>query len=276
MRRTDPSRARQPGPSRTRRDADPEAERFAVGDVARIARVSVRTLHHYDTLGILRPAGREDNGYRWYVREDLERLQRILAYRELGFELAAIGELLDDPATDRLEHLRRQATLLDARMERLQKMRSSLYKTMEALQMGIDLDPKEMFEVFGEFDPTEHAAEAEERWGDTDAYRQSRERTKRYDKDQWQRIAQTSDAIEARFAAALAAGEPPDGSVAMDAAEAHRQHIGRWFYDCSSAMHVGLADMYEADPRFTKHYEDRAPGLARYVAAAIRANADRR
>ena len=248
---------------------------YSVGEVARLAGVSVRTLHHYDAVGILQPANRGDNGYRAYTTEDLERLQRILAYRELGFELAAIGELLDDPATDRLEHLRRQATLLDARMERLQKMRSSLHKTMEAHQMGIDLDPKEMFEVFGEFDPTEHAAEAEERWGDTDAYRQSRDRTKRYGKADWQRIAQASEAIEQRFAEALAAGEPADGTAAMDAAEAHRLHIQRWFYDCSSAMHVGLADMYEADPRFTKHYEDRAAGLAGYVAAAIRANADR-
>lgn len=271
MPRTDPPQApRSEGPC-----ALGAEEHYAVGEVARLAGVSVRTLHHYDAVGILHPAKRGDNGYRAYTTEDLERLQRILAYRELGFELAAIGALLDDPATDRIEHLRRQATLLDARMERLEAMRSSLHKTMEALQMGIDLDPKEMFEVFGDSDPTEHAAEAEERWGDSDAFRQSRERVRRYGKEDWQRMGQASEAIERRFAEALAAGEPPDGPAAMDVAEAHRQHIQHWFYDCSPALHVGLADLYEADPRFARHYDDRAPGLARYVAAAIRANAAR-
>ncbi len=275
MCRTDPPHAPRGGPPRDGRDADPETERFAVGDVARLAGVSVRTLHHYDAIGILRPAGREDNGYRVYVREDLERLQRILAYRELGFELTAIGELLDDPTTDRLEHLRRQATLLDARLERMQAMRSGLHKTMEALQMGIDLDPKEMLEAFGDFDPTEHAAEAQERWGDTDAYRESQARTRRYRKEDWLRIREESEAVERRLADVMAAGAPPDGLRAADAAEAHRQHIARWFYDCSRAMHAGLADMLEADPRFAAHWEERAPGLARYVAAAFRANASR-
>jgi DNA-binding transcriptional MerR regulator len=196
MRRTDP-----PYPPHSETPRAPGADvRYTVGDVARLAGVSVRTLHHYDAIGLLRPADRGDNGYRSYGPQDLERLQRILAYRELGFELATIGALLDDPATDRIDHLRRQATLLDARMERLEAMRSSLRKTMEAYQMGIDLDPKEMFEVFGDFDPTEHAAEAEERWGDTEAFRQSQQRTRRYGKADWQRIGQASDAIERRFA----------------------------------------------------------------------------
>ena len=160
-------------------------------------------------------------------------------------------------------------------MERLEAMRSSLQKTMEAQQMGIDLDPKEMFEVFGDFDPTEHAAEAEERWGDTEAYRQSRERTRRYGKADWLAVGQEAEAIEQCFAEEQAAGVPSDAPAAMDVAEAHRQHINRWFYDCSPAMHVGLADLYEADPRFAKHYDDRSQGLASYVAAAIRANARR-
>jgi DNA-binding transcriptional MerR regulator len=253
----------------------PAQRRYSVGDVAAIAAVSVRTLHHYDAVGLLCPSERAANGYRRYSHGDLERLQRILAYRELGFELSAIRDLLDDPATDRLEHLRRQAAQLEARMERIAAMRATLHKTMEAYLMGMNLDPKEMLEVFGDIDPTEHAAEAEERWGDTDAYRQSRERTRRYGKEDWTRMRQEAERIERRLARAHAGGVPADAPEAMDAAEEHRQHIGRWFYDCSREMHAGLADLYEADPRFARHYDDRAAGLAVYVAAAVRANARR-
>ncbi len=249
--------------------------RYRVGEVARLSRVSVRTLHHYDAIGLLTPGERHDNGYRGYTRADLERLQRILAYRELGFELDAIRALLDDPDLDPVEHLRHQKALLDERADRIDAMRRTVQKLMEARQMGINLDPKEMLEVFGDLDPSEHAAEAQERWGDTDAYRQSRQRTSRYGKADWQRMRREVEAVEQRLADALADGVPATDRRAMDAAEAHRQHIDRWFYDCDHAMHVGLADMYTADPRFRAHYDDRAPGLAAFVSNAIRANAAR-
>lgn len=254
-------------------DREVRRRRYGVGEVAAIAGVSVRTLHHYDAIGLLRPVSRGENGYRRYGIDDLDRLQRILAYRELGFGLDAIATLLDDPDIDRVEHLRRQAALLDARMERLDAVRTTLRKTMEAHHMGIELDPKDMLEVFGNTDPAEHAEEAEQRWGDTDAFRQSRERARHYDKDAWLRIRDEGDDIDRRFADAFAAGIPADDPRARDVAEAHRRHIGRWFYDVTTEMHVGLADMYEADPRFREHYDARAAGLASYVAAAIRANA---
>jgi MerR family transcriptional regulator, thiopeptide resistance regulator len=146
---------------------------------------------------------------------------------------------------------------------------------MEARQMGINLTPDEMFEVFGDADPTEHAAEAEERWGHTDAYRESQRRAASYSKADWLRIKAVGEAIEARFVAALQAGHAPDSDEAMDVAEAHRHHIGEWFYDCPPAMHRGLGEMYVADPRFTAHYEQQAPGLAQYVRDALVANADR-
>jgi hypothetical protein len=99
-------------------------------------------------------------------------------------------------------------------------------------------------------------------------------RTKDFTKDDWARIKAEADGIEQALADLMAAGRAPDSEEAMEQAEAHRAHIGH-FYECSDAMHVGLADMYEADPRFTQHYEKRAEGLAAYVAAAIRANAGR-
>lgn len=262
------ARGRDPGTPERARDR-------TVGEVARLARVSVRTLHHYDAIGLLTPGRRGENGYRRYRAGDLRRLQRILAYRALGFELDAIRAMLDDPSDDEVTHLRRQKALLDARLERLTAMRRALERTLEARQMGIELNPEEMLEVFGDADPTAYAAEAEERWGDTEAYRESQRRARRYDKEAWVRIRDEMEAVEQRFAELLQAGVPADDPRAMAAADAHRQHISRWFYDCGTEMHVGLADMYQADPRFRRHYEDRAAGLAAYVAAAIRANAER-
>lgn len=246
-----------------------------IGEVAKLANVSVRTLHHYDDIGLLSPSARSETGYRLYDSVDLERLARILTYRELDFELATIRELLDDPGSDEATHLRRQAELLDRRAARLDAVRATLRKTLEARRMGIDLDPKEMLEVFGDVDPTRHAAEAEERWGDTDAYAQSRERARNYRKEDWKEMQAQMDAVHGRLAEALRAGTPATDPAAMDAAEAHRRLITRLFYDLSHEMHGNLADMYVADPRFTATYEAIEPGLASYVAEAIHANAKR-
>ena len=120
-----------------------------------------------------------------------------------------------------------------------------------------------------------HEAEVQERWGGTDAYRESARRTKDYGDADWAKIEAEAEGIERGLAAALSDGSAPDSERAMDLAEAWRGHIGRWFYPCSHQMAVGLAAMYTADARFRAHYEERADGLAEYVAEAIRANAAR-
>ncbi len=124
-------------------------------------------------------------------------------------------------------------------------------------------------------DQAQYAGEVQERWGDTEAYKESSRRTKNYAKDDLAKIKAESDGIEAGLAAVMAEGEPAEGDRAMELAEAARLHIDRWFYPCSTAMHSGLADMYTADERFKAHYEDRAEGLAGFVAQAIKANAAR-
>ena len=247
----------------------------SVGEVARLAGVSVRTLHHYDEVGLLRPSDRSAAGYRVYSDDDLARLQHILGYRELGFGLDAIASILDDPELDPVEHLRRQHGLLTDRVDRLQRQLAAIEKTLEARQMGIKLNPEEMFEVFGDFDPTEHEAEAQERWGDSDAFRESRRRTSSYTKADWVRMKADQEEVENRLLRAMQSGLGPTSTEAMDAAEAHRANITRWFYDCDYAIHRGLADMYVADPRFTANYDNRVAGLAAYVRDAIHANADR-
>jgi DNA-binding transcriptional MerR regulator len=248
---------------------------WTVGEVAGLAGVSVRTLHHYDTIGLLRPGDRSATGYRRYGAAELERLQQIMLYRSLGFPLEEIAKLLDEPGSDPVAQLRRQHQLLVERLGRLNAMVAAVEKALEARQMGIALTPEERFEVFGGRDPEEYAGEAEQRWGQTDAYRESRRRTAGYDKAQWQHVKAEQQALEARLVAALRAGEPADGPVAKGLAEEHRAYISRWFYDCTYDIQLGLADMYLADPRFTAHYEEQAAGLAGYLHAAIHANAAR-
>ena len=141
--------------------------------------------------------------------------------------------------------------------------------------MGVSLNPQEMFEVFGENDPTQYEDEVQERWGDTEAYRQSQQRTSRYTKDDWLTIKAEAAANVERFRTAFLAGVPADAPEAMDAAEEHRQHITRWFYDCSYEIHVGLGSMYVDDERFTANYDTESPGLAAYIRDAIHANAAR-
>jgi DNA-binding transcriptional MerR regulator len=247
-----------------------------VGSVARIAGITVRTLHHYDEIGLLSPGDRSHAGYRRYDDADLERLQRILFFRELGFGLDEIKTVMTDGGADASAHLRRQHALLLDRIARLKRMATAVEKATEARMMGINLTPEERFEVFGDFDPDAHAAEVEERWGDTDAFRESQRRAASYTKADWERIkAQGAAAIE-KVVGAMRAGLPADSVDAMDGAEMHRQQITDAFYDCTSQIHVGLAEMYIADPRFTATYEKIAPGVAQYLHDAIKANAAQR
>ncbi|MFC0098543.1 MerR family transcriptional regulator [Micromonospora marina] len=246
---------------------------YTVGQVARAARVTVRTLHHYDEIGLLRPSGRTSAGYRRYDEADLDRLQLIRYYRELGFPLEEIAEILDDPDADPVAHLRRQHELLSGRIGKLQEMVTAIEHAMEARKLGIQLTPEERFEVFGNFDPDEHAEEAEQRWGGTEAYRQSQERAGRYSKEDLLRNKAENEDWGRRFVALMDSGAPADGPEAMALAEEHRQLITKWWYDCSYEIHTGLADMYVADPRFTAHYETLRPGMAAYLNEAIHANA---
>ncbi|QLQ39486.1 MerR family transcriptional regulator [Micromonospora robiginosa] len=246
---------------------------YTVGQVARAARVTVRTLHHYDEIGLLRPSGRTSAGYRRYDDADLDRLQLIRYYRELGFPLDEIAEILDDPAADPAAHLNRQHELLSGRIGKLQEMVAAIEHAMEARKLGIQLTPEERFEVFGDFDPDEHADEVERRWGDTEAYRQSQERAARYSKEDWLRNKEVNEDWGRRFASLMDSGAPADGPEAMALAEEHRQLITQWWYDCPLEMHTGLADMYVADPRFTAYFETIRPGMAAYLNEAIHANA---
>lgn len=247
---------------------------YSVGRVAEVAGVTVRTLHHYDGIGLLRPSERTHAGHRRYSDSDLDRLQRILFYRELGFPLDEVATLLDDPDTDPREHLRRQHQVLTERIEQLQKMAAAVRHNMEAQKMGVNLTPEEKFEVFGDHDPDQYQAEAEERWGHTEAYQESQRRAASFTKDDWKRTMAEHDDVCRRMAALRESGAPATSADAMVLAEEHRAWIGN-HYECDYELHRCIADMYVSDERFTATYDAFAPGFAVYLRDAIHANADR-
>jgi hypothetical protein len=139
--------------------------------------------------------------------------------------------------------------------------------------MTLNLSDADIAEVFGDADPRKHESETQQRWGNTDAYRESARKTSSYSKEDWQRIQTAMEAVVAQFVAAKDAGLAADSAEAMAAAELHRLHICEFYYDCTYDIHTGLAEMYVADARFTEHYEESAPGLAQFVSDAIHANA---
>ena len=245
-----------------------------VGRVAEAFGVTVRTLHHYDAEGLVVPSARTSAGYRLYTDADLARLATVVTYRRLGLPLSEVRALLEGEGTP-AEHLRRQRDAVITRLGELEELVTAIDRALEREMEQRPATTDELKELFGDGFSEEYQAEAQERWGDTDAWTQSASRTKGYTRADFERIKAEGDAVNAAFVTALRSGASATSTQAMDAAEAHRAHIERWFYDLDHGFHRGLADMYLADPRFTKTYEDQAPGLAQYVHDAIHANADR-
>jgi len=248
---------------------------YTVGEVAGLAGISVRTLHHYDEIGLLSASHRSDAGYRLYNTGDVARLQQILFYRELGLPLDEIERLLNNGDIDRAGTLRNQRDQLVAKVGHLRQMVAAIDGTLAADEKGFDMDAKETLEVFGDFDPTKYQEEASDRWGHSDSYRESEKRTARYTTSDWERLGSEADEIDQAFLALMDAGTPSDSEQAAAVAERHRDHISTWFYDCSPEIHAGLGEMYAADQRFTERIDRAGAGLAGYMSDAILANSVR-
>ncbi len=248
---------------------------LTVGQVAESFGVTVRTLHHYDAIGLVAASARTHAGYRLYDDDDLARLATVVTYRRLGLSLGEVQAVVEGDGTP-VEHLRRQRAAVLTRVDELTDLVGAIDRALEReMNEQRPATTEELKEMFGDGFGEDYPAEAQERWGDSDAWRQSAGRTKDYTTQDWSAIKDEQDAVNAALVSALTAGLPATSERAMDAAEAHRVQIERWFYDLDHQFHRTLADMYVADPRFTQSYEDLAPGLAAYVRDAIHANADR-
>lgn len=244
-----------------------------VGQVAEDFDVTVRTLHYYDEIALVTPSERTTAGYRLYTDEDVQRLAQVVLYRRLGMPLEQIRAVVD--GGDAVDHLRRQRAAVLTRIDEMKDLVVAIDTMMETEMSDRPASDAELKEIFGDGFGEDYQQEAEERWGESDAWQQSQSRTRKYSKAEWEQIKAESEEITLAFVRALDAGEPANSVAAMDAAEAARLQIHTRFYDLTSDFHRNLGDMYVADPRFTKTYEDIRPGLAQYVRDAIHANADR-
>jgi DNA-binding transcriptional MerR regulator len=253
---------------------------YSVGEVAAFAGVTVRTLHHYDRAGLLSPSGRSGAGYRLYSETDLARLQQILFYRELGFSLDEIADILKNPQANALEYLRSRVGQLTAEIDRLRRLAEVAEQAIEVQQTGVRLTPEERFDVFGEigFDLS-YATERQIKWQDSAGQKESMARAAAHTKEDWRQLMGEAAAWRAELLAAFDEGEPSDGERAMDLAEEHRLHIARWFTGCPSDMHRRIADDFATDPRafaLVVPPSQQRPGLAAYLRKAVHANAARR
>jgi DNA-binding transcriptional MerR regulator len=245
-----------------------------VGAVAALTGVSVRTLHHYDHVGLVVPSVRTPAGYRGYTDADIERLHFVLVYRSVGMPLEEIRALLDDSDADVLEHLQHQHDVLLEQAARLQQTIKAVEELMDAHRDGIQLTAEEQVEIFGTTAfSEEYAVEAEERWGDTAAWKQSQQRVSQFSKQDWLDIKGEGDAFLGALAQAKRGGVEPGSPEGNELAARHRASIER-FYDCGEEMHRNLVEMYLADERFTRYYDDVEPGLAQYLHDIVVASID--
>jgi len=245
-----------------------------VRQLANLAKISVRTLHHYDQIGLLRPAARSEAGYRLYGDADLLRLQQILFFKELDVPLADIQAILDRPGFDQVEALRMHRRLLVERAERLTRLLRTVDRTIAKLT-GEDTMPLTDDEIYEGFSPEEKAklkeyeAEAAQRWGELAA--ESGRRVRGMTKAQWQAIQKEGGDVTQRVAELMGR---PAGDAEVQATIA-RQHA--WienFYPCSAEIFRGLGQMYVDDPRFAANYEKVKPGLAAFMRDAMGYYAD--
>lgn len=244
--------------------------RLLVKDLARLAGVSVRTLHHYDRIGLLEATGRTAAGYRYYDGAAALRLRRILVHRALGLTLPEVAAVVDGGPADTRAVLASQRDRLRDRIEELGKMLAATEEALAAAEGGAVMRAQELFK---DFDGSRYEPEVEARWGGTEAYAESARRTAAYGESDWEEIRRESAEILAELAACLHAGTPADAAEPAALAERYRRHLDRWFYPLTPAGHVALAEMYEGDPRFRATFEEVREGLAGYLAGAIRANA---
>lgn len=247
---------------------------YKVKMVSDMVGVSVRTLHHYDDIGLLKPKSVTEAGYRLYEEEDIQRLQQILFFKELDFDLQEIKKILDNPNFDRERALKLHRTLLLEKKKRIEKIIESVDKTIESIEGGIEMSKKDMFSGFDMSEIEKHkekyAEEAKQKYGATDAYKESERRTSKYTKEDWARITKNQENIYRGLAELMSMGRMPSDSDVQDFVGKARQHITDNFYNCTPEIFRGLGEMYIADQRFTENIDKFKTGLAGFLSEGIK------
>ena len=236
-----------------------------IKEFAKLCGVSVRTLHYYDEIGLLKPAFvDEQNSYRFYDEKSLMRIQEILFFKELDFPLKSISEILSSPDYDKQKALKEQRKLLILKKQRLERIIDALDNaqkgkiTMNAFDNNDYDTARKQYEV-----------EAKERYGKTDAYKEHEQKTASYSKDKWQQVNDGLNSVLAEFAVCLQNGQVPDCDEAQSLVKKLQNYITENFYTCTNEILKGLGQMYVADERFKANIDKHADGTAQFISKAI-------
>lgn len=251
---------------------DSDTADLTVGQAAARLGVTVRTLHHWDEIDLARPSSRSAAGYRLYATGDVERLQRIVVYRELGLDLEAIRSILDDPNASAVTALRAQQKQLAEKVEYLNALGDDLARMADAHEHGMLMTAEEQRAAFGQGWNPQWPAEARQRYGDTPEWRQYAERSASRTADDWRAIATATAALDQALADAMDAGVEPGSPTADALVEQHREAFSAYF-PITRQMQVILGRMYEAEPAYNAHYDGVRTGLASWLRRVIDASA---
>ncbi len=236
-----------------------------INEFAKLTGVSVRTLHYYDEIGLLKPAFvDEQNGYRFYDENSLERMQEILFYRELDFELKSISEILSSPDYDKQKALAEQRKLLVLKKERLERIIDALDDATKGKVTMRAFDNSDY-----ETARKQYEAEAKERWGETDAYKEHTEKTANYTKDKWQDVNDGINTVLAKFAECMSNGNTANSVEAQALVKELQNYITENYYTCTNKILAGLGQMYVADERFKTNIDKHGNGAAEFISKAI-------
>ncbi len=242
---------------------------YMINEISKLTGVSIRMLHHYDKIGLLIPSKRTDSNYRVYSDEDIARLYQILLFKELEFPLQEIKKILDDENFDKEEALKVQRKLILEKKNRLEKIIESIDDTIE--NMGGKTMSKKDFKVFSYENIQKHQEtykeEVEQKYGKSDAYKESQEKTSKYSKNDWENIMNEAGYIYEELAKSM--DKDPSDDKVQELVEKWRNHISKNFYNCTIEIFRGLALMYVYDERFTKNIDKYGEGLAQFLSDAM-------
>jgi MerR family transcriptional regulator, thiopeptide resistance regulator len=242
---------------------------YTVKQLAKASGISVRAIHFYDEVGLLKPSFIKPNGYRCYEDKELLRLQQILFYRELEFSVDDIYKILNSEDFDMEEALISQRKLLELKQTRIDELVKTIDKTLKHLRGGGKImNTDDIYGGFSKKQMDEYKEEAKQRWGETEAWKQSQERTKNWTKSDYDLVAKEGDAWTQKMADLMEKGFPHDSSEVQTMIGEHYNAL-RTFYEPNYEMYTGLSQMYVDDPRFAAYYEKFGKGLSLFMRDAM-------
>jgi MerR family transcriptional regulator, thiopeptide resistance regulator len=238
---------------------------YTVKQLSTLAGVSIRTLHYYDEISLLKPDAYGENGYRYYGEGALLRLQQILFFRELDFSLAEIQSILDRPDFDLLQALLVHRKTLRGRIERLERLVQTVDKTIQHLKGEVEMSNKEYYDGFTEEKQKEYEQYARRRWGD-ETYESSARRWNALSAEEKKAYGARGDALIRALAANMEKGYQDSGVQALIGQ--YRAHQS-FFYEVTLEIFEGLGHGYNQHPDFIAFYDAYKPGLAAFMEQAI-------